>query len=57
VAAFGDAPNDAEMLEMAGMGVAMENAAQPAKSAARIITGPNHGDGVVDALDRLFPEP
>jgi Cof subfamily protein (haloacid dehalogenase superfamily) len=57
VAAFGDAPNDAEMLEMAGMGVAMENAAQPAKSAARIITGPNHGDGIVDALDRLFPEP
>ena len=57
VAAFGDAPNDAEMLEMAGMGVAMENAAQPAKDAARIITGPNHGDGIVDALDRLFPEP
>lgn len=37
VVAFGDGDNDKEMLEMAGMGVAMSNAKPLAKSAANIV--------------------
>lgn len=53
--AFGDGENDAAMLEEAGWGVAMENAGIEAKRAANHLTGPNTGDGVVEALNLGFP--
>ncbi len=37
VVAFGDGENDTEMLQYAGIGVAMQNAKQQAKEAADIV--------------------
>jgi Cof subfamily protein (haloacid dehalogenase superfamily) len=54
VVAFGDMPNDVEMLRWAGHGVAMANAHPEAIDAADEITGPNSEDGVAQVLDRWF---
>ncbi|CAN5807584.1 hypothetical protein BH24DEI2_BH24DEI2_23370 [soil metagenome] len=51
VAAFGDQNNDKEMLEWAGFGVAVANAAPEAKLAADFITGSNDEDGVAVVLE------
>jgi Cof subfamily protein (haloacid dehalogenase superfamily) len=51
--AFGDAENDIEMLQMAGIGVAMGNASEIAKRAADIITSSNDEDGIADALEKF----
>ena len=48
--AFGDGANDANMLEYAGIGVAMGNAAQAAKEAADYVADSCENDGVVSAL-------
>ena len=48
--AFGDAQNDAEMLDMAGMGVAMGNADDALKDIADYITLSNNDDGVAHAV-------
>lgn len=48
--AFGDGDNDAEMLAMAGIGVAMENATENCKAAADIICGCCENDGVARFL-------
>ena len=53
--AFGDGYNDQSMLEFAGLGVAMENAADPVKAAADTVTKNNDSNGVVYALCRLLP--
>ena len=50
LAAFGDGDNDREMLEYAGLGIAMENAAPSCKAAADFITGSNQEDGVGTAI-------
>ena len=50
--AFGDMPNDIEMLGWAGHGVAMGNAHPLAKSAANEITLTNDEDGVGVVLER-----
>ena len=53
--AFGDGDNDAEMLEFAGLGVAMENATDSCKSSADIICGRCENDGVARFLSkRIF---
>ena len=44
------------MLAVAGMGVAMGNAAPEAKAAARLVTGTNQEDGVARTLLRLLEE-
>ena len=54
VVAFGDMPNDVEMLRWAGHGVAMANAHPSALDAADEVTGPNSEDGVAQVLERWF---
>lgn len=54
VLAFGDAPNDAEMLAWAGHGVAMANAHAEALAAADEVTLSNAEDGVAVVLERLL---
>jgi len=49
--AFGDDFNDIDMLISAGLGVAMENAADEVKSAADCICGANDDDGVAAWLE------
>lgn len=54
VIAFGDAANDIPMLQTAGVGVAMGNAAQDVKLAADLVTLSNNEDGIAEALDMLL---
>ena len=54
VIAFGDMPNDIEMLQWAGCGVAMENAHPEVKAAADAVTVANHQAGVAKVLERWF---
>jgi len=54
VLAFGDAPNDAEMLAWAGRGVAMGNADEDTREAADEMTLTNDEDGVAAVLERLI---
>jgi 5-amino-6-(5-phospho-D-ribitylamino)uracil phosphatase len=53
VISFGDAQSDAVFLSLAGIGVAMGNASDAAKNAAKVITRPVWDDGVAWALERL----
>ena len=53
VMCFGDALNDLEMLAFAEHSVAMGNAAQECKKAARHITATNAEDGVARAVEEL----
>jgi Cof subfamily protein (haloacid dehalogenase superfamily) len=53
VMAIGDSPNDLEMIEYAGWGIAMANADAAAKQRARWITAANDEDGVAIAIERL----
>ncbi|GMA14131.1 hypothetical protein HNQ10_003107 [Deinococcus metallilatus] len=54
VLAFGDAPNDAEMLAWAGRGVAMGNAESEAREAADEVTLTNAEDGVAAVIEKLL---
>ncbi|KAI9477746.1 MAG: HAD-like domain-containing protein [Benjaminiella poitrasii] len=51
--AFGDMPNDCEMLQYAGTGVAMGNAHQRVKDVADLITRDNVDDGVAVVLEEI----
>ncbi|WKA53747.1 Cof-type HAD-IIB family hydrolase [Planococcus shixiaomingii] len=54
IIAFGDEDNDLEMLDYAGVGVAMGNAIEPLKNIANEITLSNNEDGIAELLiDRL----
>ena len=55
--ALGDAENDVEMLQLAGVGVAMGNAKPPARAAADVVVGTNDEDGVAEAVTRYVLEP
>lgn len=57
VVAFGDAPNDVEMLSWAGHGVAVANACPEALAAADEVTASNQDDGVALVLERLLDAP
>lgn len=52
-AAFGDSENDTEMLEVAGVGVAVSNADSAARAAADYVTTEPYGAGVVEGLKKL----
>ena len=52
VMAIGDAPNDVEMLEWAGVAVVPENGWKEAKQAADAVVPSNDEDGVAVALER-----
>lgn len=62
VLAIGDNDNDAEMLEWAGIGVAVANATHKARAAADYVTAHESVHGVIETLNlvrnarRLFPE-
>ncbi|MCD8161176.1 MAG: HAD-IIB family hydrolase [Clostridiales bacterium] len=47
--AFGDGPNDVEMLRFCGCGICMGDGQPVAKAAADYITGPCDGSGIYDA--------
>ena len=53
--AMGDNYNDREMIQFAGMGVAMGNAPDEIKAAAGYVTDTNNDDGVRKALEHFFP--
>ena len=52
--AFGDGTNDCELLEMAGLGVAMANADPQVKAVADEITATNNEGGVGKTIFRLL---
>ncbi len=52
--AFGDGHNDLDMIEYAGIGVAMGNAKDEVKAAADYVTDSCEDDGVVTALEALL---
>ncbi|MEV0947121.1 HAD family hydrolase [Rhodococcus sp. NPDC049939] len=54
IVAFGDMPNDIPMLNLAGLGVAVENAHLDAKAAAREVTTTNLNHGVARVLERWW---
>lgn len=54
IIAFGDGYNDTSMLQFAGMGIAMGNAAEEIKKAADMVTLSNNDDGVAIALEKLI---
>ncbi len=54
VIAFGDSGNDIEMISVAGIGVAMENAEESAKKVADYITLSNDKEGVLAALKKFL---
>ena len=55
IAAFGDGPNDADMLARAGVGIAVANARREARAAADFVTRGTHDTGVLEGLSLLFP--
>lgn len=52
--AFGDGANDIEMLQWAGIGIAMGNAAQEVKDAADMVTGSVDDEGIEQAINELL---
>nr|ADF43173.1 HDH1m [Chlamydomonas reinhardtii] len=58
VLALGDGENDVEMLQLAGLGVAMGNAGPKARAAADVVlAATNDQDGVAEAIQRFVLEP
>lgn len=51
--AIGDGENDLEMLQMAGVGVAMGNARTAVKAIADYVTADNNHSGVAEAIERF----
>ena len=51
---FGDGYNDISMIKYAGIGVAMDNAADEVKKAADYVTLSNEDDGIAAAIDKFF---
>lgn len=51
IMAIGDSWNDLDMIEYAGIGVAMNNAAPEVKKIANYITSSNNDDGVAEAIE------
>lgn len=54
IIAFGDNYNDLDMLQYAGLGVAMGNAPEPIKQVVERVTLDNESDGLAVVLDELF---
>ena len=55
-AAFGDGSSDIELLRMAGLGVAMGNAAAAVKDAADLVTESNEDCGFARMIEKLLEE-
>lgn len=54
IIAFGDEDNDLEMIDYAGVGVAMGNAIDELKSIAKHITDTNEADGISNFLEKYL---
>ncbi|UTH14795.1 Cof-type HAD-IIB family hydrolase [Macrococcus equipercicus] len=54
IMAFGDSNNDKDMIEYAGLGVAMGNANEAIKKAADLITKDHNSDGIADVLEQYI---
>lgn len=54
IMAMGDANNDLEMLEFAGLGIAMGNADQHVKDLADYVTDSNEENGVATAIEKFI---
>ena len=54
IMAMGDANNDIEMLQFAGLGIAMGNASDHVKSLANDVTASNEEDGVARAIEKYI---
>ncbi|MCQ2597322.1 MAG: Cof-type HAD-IIB family hydrolase [Treponema sp.] len=54
VIAFGDGPNDTEMLQAAGLGIAVGNAFDECKKIAARVVETNNEDGVAKEIIRIF---
>jgi len=57
VVAFGDMPNDRELVEWAGWGVAMGNGHPELRAVADEVTATNDDDGVAVVVERLLTAP
>ncbi|AET70855.1 HAD-superfamily hydrolase, subfamily IIB [Desulfosporosinus orientis DSM 765] len=57
VMAIGDSLNDLEMIQYAGVGVAMGNARPEIKDQADFVTASNEEDGVAEAIERFVLKP
>jgi len=56
IAAFGDSLNDVSMLKASGFPVAIGNAEKEVKEVAKYVCKKNVGEGVLEALNLLFPD-
>ncbi len=54
IAAIGDAENDVEMLQAAGLSFAVANSHEAAKKASTYVTSGSHGRGVAEAIDKVL---
>lgn len=54
IMSFGDGGNDADMIKMAGIGVAMGNSSDSLKSEADYVTVSNEEDGVACVIEEFF---
>ena len=54
IMAMGDANNDIEMLQFAGLGIAMGNASDHVKSLANDVTDSNEEEGVARAIEKYI---
>lgn len=52
--AVGDAPNDTQALQVAGLAVAMGNATPDIKALADVVVADNDHDGIVETIERYF---
>ena len=55
--AFGNADNDIDMMNLAGVGVAVSDATESCRAAADRVTGPSYEDGVAEALRDMLQLP
>lgn len=56
ILAIGDSENDIEMIEAAGVGVAVANATPATRMAADVVTSRPHGDGFVEAVKMHYSD-
>ena len=54
IVTIGDSENDLSMIEYAGLGIAMENAADNVKQKADFVTSSNDNEGVANAINRFI---
>lgn len=53
--AIGDSVNDIQMLQTAGIGIAVANAHPGTKAVAQYITGKEYGNGFLEAVEKYYP--